>query len=175
MNNQTERMNMRIALCMVLSLLALAPAFGARSGGGADLEFESLNAGGSSFSSNGFIKLGGTLGQNGFIQVTTNTQLALLNGFWKAENSCVLYNPVITRMARMGGNVGLTFLVVNSNSYTVLSVDQEAGGLMGGSQSFTSVVASFEAQGPAGSITNVFQSVGAATNRARYYLIRCAP
>ncbi len=148
---------------------------GYRVGGNADLVYESINAGGASFSSNGPVKLGGSLGQNGFTLVATNTQLALLHGFWKAEDACVLYSPLITGSVVGGGAVGLSFLVVNSNTYTVLSVDQEAGGLMAGSHSFTSVVASFEGRGPAGSSTSIWQNTSAATNRAKFYLIRCEP
>ncbi|HPC57630.1 MAG TPA: hypothetical protein PK689_01385 [Kiritimatiellia bacterium] len=73
----------------------------------------------------------------------------------------------------MTNQVGITFLVVNSNAYSVEYVDIEPGGLTNGVHWITNEVAALTGEGLAGSTTTVWHNVSTSTNRARFYLIRC--
>lgn len=161
-------------LAAVLVLPAAVFSAGYRAAGDIEIVYESLGSGGASFATNGAIKLGGTLGQSGFVTIGTNTSgQVFLNGFWKAEDGCVLYNPSIVSVSRGANGVGVTFLVVNSNTYSVLYVDQEKGGVMAGDSYTSAVVTPFLGEGLSGTTTTIWDNVVSATNRARYYLIRC--
>ena len=164
-------------LCFVLagSALVLLPSAdaGNRVGGNAELVTESLNGGGTAFSSNGIYRLGGTLGQNNFIAVTTNGTTVALNGFWKGDSACALYPTKISELTEAGDMVSVTFNVLKSNTYSLVSIDEEDGGLVAGLTSWTNQVASFTATTGLGSQTTLVDNVSSVTNRARYYLIRC--
>ena len=149
-------------------------AAGGRVGGDAEIVYERLGAGGVAFASAGAIKLGGSIGQGGLSVLATNDQgQVFLNGFWKADDSCSLYNPTITALTQSTGQVAITFLVVNGNTYSVEYVSQEDGGLLLGSHAITNPVQSLAGIGGAGSTTTVWHNVSATTNRARFYIIRC--
>ena len=166
-----------IGLCMVATvwLGVCCLTFAERTGGSAQLAYESLNSAGISFATNGNYKLGCTLGQNGLIYtVTTNTAgEQFLNGFWKAESACVLYQPIITDIVFQTNQVGITFAVVNSNMYQVMYVDQEDGGLTDSPDGFTNMLTSLTGEGLAGSSTTVWHNVSGATDTAKFYLIKC--
>ncbi|MBN1270573.1 MAG: hypothetical protein JXB04_13365 [Kiritimatiellae bacterium] len=161
---------------LVLPLAAYVGAVGERVGGDADILYETINAGGASFATNGAIKLGGSLGQNGFMWVSRNAHPTneLVSGFWKADDSCTLYEPSIIDVAGSNGAVGITFMVVNSNTYYVMYQTEEHGGLLAGAHAFTNLVSQFMGEGLAGSSTTVWDNVSN-TNLARFYLIRCEP
>lgn len=165
-----------ISLSVLLSglLPAVLWAVGSRVGGDAEVVYESLGAGGAAFASYGAIKLGGSVGQANLVYIATNDQgEVFLNGFWEAEESCVLYNPTITELTQTGGFVGVTFLVVKSNTYQVSYVTEEEGGLMLGTHAITNALQTFIGEGGAGSATTIWHNVSASTNRALYYVIRC--
>lgn len=172
-------MNQRISLIGSLGLaalwcaLALAAAAG-RVGGNAEIAYERIGAGGAAYASAGVTKLGGSIGQGYIPYLATNAEGAVfLNGFWKAEDSCTLYNPSITEIEEETNQVAITFLVVNGNTYSVEYVDIEAGGLGAGVQAITNPVQSLVGVGGAGSTTTVWHNISASTNRAKFYLIRC--
>ena len=157
-------------LCVALALVAA----GGRVGGDAEILYERVGAGGAAFASAGVFKLGGSVAQGLQPWIATNTQgEVFLNGFWKAEDACTLYNPRITDIVNLTNQVGITFLVVNSNAYSVEYVDIEPGGLTNGVHWITNEVAALTGEGLAGSTTTVWHNVSTSTNRARFYLIRC--
>jgi len=164
----------RWAFIVALLCVTIA-AFAARYGGNAEIAYESVNASGVSYATNGNVKLGASIGQANLINIGTNASGQLfLNGFWKAEDGCTLYNPVIVDVARGDSGVGITFLVVNSNTYSVTYIDQEHGGLLAGTGAITNVaVTPFEGTGSAGTTTTVWHNVVSSTNSGRYYVIRC--
>ena len=170
---------MKKALSILAALAAgLLPAAlwaaGSRVGGNADILYEAVGAGGASFASSGNVKLGGTLGQGGLALLATNDQAQVfLNGFWKSEDSCTLYNPTITQLIQSTGTVAITFMVVNGNTYSVEYVTHEEGGLMLGSHAITNPVTTVAGVGLAGSTTTIWHNVSASTNRVRFYVIRC--
>ena len=69
--------------------------------------------------------------------------------------------------------MGITFLVVNDNAYSVEYVDIEPGGLTNGVHFITNEVATLTGVGLAGATTTVWHNVGSSTNRAKFYVIRC--
>ena len=154
--------------------LALCAA-GGRVGGDAEIVYERLGPGGAAYATNGAYKLGGTLSQNFMPYLATNGAGAVfLNGFWKAEDGCTLYNPFIVDVVHTNtGEIGITFRVVTGNTYSVEYVDLESGGLTNGAHFITNDVAALAGEGGAGSTTTVWHNVGASTNRAKFYLIRC--
>ena len=155
----------------------LCLAYGAaagRIGGDAEILYERTGAGGAAYATSGVFKLGGSIGQGYTPYLATNAAGAVfLNGFWKAEDGCTLYNPVITDILSLTNEVGITFLVVNSNSYSVEYIDIETGGLTNGVHGITNELASLTGEGLAGSTTTVWHNVSGSTNRAHFYLIRC--
>lgn len=158
---------------VALAGLAFAAAAG-RVGGDAEVLYERVGPGGATFASAGVFKLGGSTAQGLQPWIATNTQgEVFLNGFWKAEDACTLYNPRITDIVNLTNQVGITFLVVNSNAYSVEYVDIEPGGLTNGVHWITNEVAALTGEGLAGSTTTVWHNVSTSTNRARFYLIRC--
>ena len=173
-------MNQRIpligwpGLAALWCALALAAAAGGRVGGNAVIAYERVGAGGATYASAGVTKLGGSIGQGYIPYLATNTQGdVFLNGFWKAEDACTLYNPTITQIVEKTNRVTLTFMVVNDNVYSVEYVDIETGGLTNGVHFITNEVATLTGVGGAGSTTTVWHDVSGSTNRAKFYLIRC--
>ena len=168
-------MKKRLGVMGLVALAALAAgAAGGRVGGDAEILYERVGAGGAAFASAGVFKLGGSVAQGLQPWIATNTQgEVFLNGFWKAEDACTLYNPRITDIVNLTNQVGITFLVVNSNAYSVEYVDIEPGGLTNGVHWITNEVAALTGEGLAGSTTTVWHNVSTSTNRARFYLIRC--
>ena len=168
-------MNKRLGIMGLAALAGLAVgAVGGRVGGAAEILYERVGAGGATYASAGVLKLGGSIGQGAVPYIATNASGGVfLNGFWKAEDGCTLYNPVITEILNLTNEVGITFLVVNSNSYSVEYIDIEAGGLTNGVHWITNEVATLTGEGLAGSTTTVWHNVSGSTNRAHFYLIRC--
>jgi hypothetical protein len=161
-------------IAAVTMLVAAAPGVGARVGGDADIEFESLNSGGISFATNANIKLGGTLGQHGLIITTTNSGVQLQNGFWKAEDGCEFYQAEFSTILQSTGTIAMTFNTMMSNVYTVSSIATEQNtGLLGGTHVWTNIAVTFAGVGGFGSNTTVFHNVSSLTNLATFYLIRC--
>ena len=156
-------------------LLAAAAFAGSRVGGNTDFESDSLNSGGISYATNANVKLGGSFGQFGLMEITTNAvPQQAQNGFWKAETPCVFYAPYLSGVANGASGVGITFNVLWSNSYRVSYIAEEQGGIDTGSHAITNpVVSVFAGIGGIGSTTTIWDNVSAATNRARYYVIRC--
>lgn len=158
------------ALCGALALVAA----GGRVGGDAEILYERTGPAGAAFATSGVVKLGASLGQNFLPAIATNAAgQTFLNGFWKAEDGCTLYNPTITELVQETNRVSITFLVVTGNVYSVDYVDIEAGGLTNGVHFITNEVATLAGMGGAGSTTTVWHDVSGATNRAKFYLIRC--
>ncbi|MGD9611743.1 MAG: hypothetical protein AB7V22_02450 [Kiritimatiellia bacterium] len=171
-------MNLRISLLGILGLIALAPspAAGGRVGGDAEILYERLGPGGAAYATSGVFKLGASLSQNFAPAIATNDAgQTFLNGFWKAEDGCTLYNPFIVDVVHTTNTdaVGITFLVVTGNTYSVEYVDIEPGGLTNGAHVITNEVATLAGMGGAGSTTTVWHDVSGSTNRAKFYLIRC--
>ena len=173
-------MNQRIPLIGWPGLAALwcalaLGAAGGRVGGDADILYERLGPGGAAYATSGVYKLGGTLAQGYLPYVATNVAGdVVLNGFWKAEDACTLYNPTITSIVHTNtGEMGITFLVVNDNAYSVEYIDIESGGLTNGVHFITNEVATLTGVGLAGATTTVWHNVGSSTNRAKFYVIRC--
>lgn len=168
-------MKKRLGVMGLVALAGLAVgAAGGRVGGDAEILYERVGAGGATFASAGVFKLGGSVAQGLQPWIATNTQGEVsLNGFWKAEDACTLYNPRITDIVNLTNQVGITFLVVNSNAYSVEYVDIEPGGLTNSVHWITNEVAALTGEGLAGSTTTVWHNVSTSTNRARFYLIRC--
>ena len=159
--------------CLLLPTAFFASA-GSRVGGNADILYERVGAGGAAFASNGVVKLGGSLGQGGLTILATNANGdVFLNGFWKAEDTCSLYNPTITSLSRSTNNIAITFLVVNGNTYSVSYITQEQGGLPAGAGAITNPVQTLVGVGVAGATTTVWHNVSADTNKVRFYVIRC--
>jgi len=158
-----------------LGLLALpAAGAGGRVGGQAEIVYERLGAGGATFATDGTTKLGASIGQAVRPYIATNSSGAVcLNGFWKAEGACTLYNPTITDILEETNQVAITFMVVNDNTYSVEYIDIEAGGLEAGTHAITNLVEFFTGVGGAGFTTTVYHNVSSSTNRAKFYLIRC--
>jgi len=155
-------------------LSAVVVAAGGRLGGQAEVLYERVGSGGVSFATDGTTKLGGSIGQSVLPYVTTNASgAACLNGFWKAEGACTLYNPTITEILADTNQVSITFMVVNDNTYSVEYIDIEAGGLEAGVHQITNEVQTLLGVGLAGSTTTVYHNVSGSTNRAKFYLIRC--
>lgn len=159
----------------LLVMVAGAAAWGAgpRLGGDAEIAYESLNAGGISYATNGAVKLGGTLGQSGFIFVSTNGAADVQSGFWKLENGCEMYPVALSSFVQTTGRVALTFNVMLSNVYTVTSIAREEGGPSGGTHAWTNLVATFTGAGGVGSSTTIYEHVAGFTNLARFYVVRC--
>lgn len=158
---------------LLASALALA---GARVGGPYEIEYESINSGGLSYASNGVIKLGGSLGQHGLAFLRTNAAatVRLAEGFWKPDSACEMYPPTLTTFTLATGTVAITFGVMASNTYTVLRLDQESGGLTNGLSIWTNIVAGpFVGQGAPGSSTTIYATVSGTTNIGRFYIVRC--
>ena len=165
-----------IGLTLILgAALALTAGAGSRVGGSSDFESDSLNSGGISYATNANVKLGGSFGQFGLMEITTNAvPQQAQNGFWKAETPCVFYAPYLSGVANGASGVEITFNVLWSNSYLVTYVTQEEGGLMAGQHAITNPLPTVvQGIGGIGSTTTVWDNVSSATNRARYYLIRC--
>jgi len=176
-NNISGRIWAVVSLSLLLFATAHPAVAGARFGGDAEIIYESINAGGCGFATNGAdtIKLSGSFGQGGLILIGTNAVPSeLQSGLWKADNACTLYPADITDVAIGTNEMGVTFYVVNSNMYEVLYVTSEEGGLVAGRHAFTNVAAAtFEGEGLAGSSTTIWFNVSSATNTARFYLIQC--
>lgn len=164
-----------LALLGVLSLSATLCVAGGRIGGNAEIAYERLGPGGAAYASAGVYELGSSLGQGYIPYIATNESGAVfLNGFWKAEDACTLYNPTITSIVYTNtGQAGITFLVVNDNTYSVEYIDIEAGGLEAGVHVITNEVQTLVGVGGAGATTTVWHNVSSSTNRAKFYLIRC--
>lgn len=161
------------AMCLLLPAAFFATA-GSRVGGNADILYERVGAGGVSFATNGVWKLGSSIGQGGLMLLATNVDGdVFLNGFWKAEDSCSLYNPTITELARGASGVGITFLVVNGNTYTVSYISKEQGGMPAGTHAITNIVQTLTGAGMSGATTTVWHNVSSSTNVAQFYIIRC--
>lgn len=158
---------------MVGAALALTAAAG-RVGGSADIEYESLNAGGAAYATAGVFKVGGSLGQGGFVRIGTNASAQVLgSGFWKPEDGCDMYPTAITNLLRTGSGMAVTFTVMLSNTYHVVYLNKEGGGLLNGVHVWTNSVASLMALSGIGGSTTVVDNITAATNAARFYMIRC--
>jgi len=163
----------KIAAGMLLAGATAAWGAGARVGGTAEIVYESLNAGGISYATNGNVKLGGTLGQSGFIFVATNAPRELQSGFWKMENGCEMYPVALSSFLHTTGRVSLTFNVMLSNVYTVSAITREEGGPGAGTHAWTNLVATFTGAGGVGSTTTIYEHVSGFTDRARFYVVRC--
>lgn len=136
--------------------------------------YESLNSGGIAWATNGTTRLGGTLGQSGFITRGTNTMGWMQSGFWKADCPCETVPLVITALTLESARLGITFPVLNSNRYQVVYISQEEGGPPAGTHAWTNALtAAFTAAGRMGSTTTVWDNVSSAPQAGRYYLIRC--
>ncbi len=165
-----------IGVTLILgAALALTAGAGSRVGGNSDFESDSLNSGGISYATNANVKLGGSFGQFGLVRITTNAvPQQAQNGFWKAETPCVFYSPYLSGVANGTSGVAITFNVLWSNSYLVSFIAEEQGGIDTGSHAITNpVAAAFVGIGGIGSTTTIWDNVSSATNRARYYVIRC--
>ena len=168
-----SRLHQILAALALLAVAASAWA-GSRVGGAYDIEYESLNSGGAGFATSGVVKLGGSIGQNGFVFPRTNATARSQDGFWKALSACETYPVAITAVSPATNNVRIVFTTVPSNTYTVAFLPVEGGGLTNGLLSWTNVVAGpFVAQGAIGSTTTVYVNASTATNRGRFFLIRC--
>ncbi|HMP89784.1 MAG TPA: hypothetical protein PJ991_06265 [Kiritimatiellia bacterium] len=156
-------------------LIAASMSYGVgdRVGGNADILYESVNSGGTSFSTSGVVKLGGTLGQFGLMRVTTNTGVQFQNGFWKGEDNCEFYQAAFSEVAYASSNIVMTFNTMLSNVYTVASITHEGGGPMAGTHAWTNIVITFTGEGGFGSSTTIFHNVSALTNIATFYHVRC--
>lgn len=163
----------KAAVALLFAGVAVAAAAGARVGGTADIVYESLNSGGVSYATNGNVKLGGTLGQSGFIFVATNAPRELQSGFWKMEDGCEMYPVALSSFLAVTGRVSLTFNVMLSNVYTVSAITREEGGPGAGMHAWTNLVATFTGAGGVGSVTTIHETVSAITNLARFYVVRC--
>ena len=83
-------------------------------------------------------------------------------------------NPYVMGVANGTSSVAITFNVLWSNSYLVSYVTEEQGGIDVGTHAITNPVPPiFSGKGGIGSTTTIWDNVSSATNRARYYLIRC--
>jgi len=163
----------KIATLIAISI-ATALGVGDRVGGTFDIPYESLNSGGATFATNGNVKLGGSLGQFGLIQIGTNTGVQFQNGFWKGEDGCEFYQAEFSQILQSTGTIAMTFNTMLSNVYTVSSIaTEQGGGLLGGTHIWTNIVVSFTGQSGFGSYTTVFHNVSALTNIATFYLVRC--
>jgi hypothetical protein len=158
-----------------LLLVPLAVLAASRTGGSADFESDSLNSGGISYATNANVKLGGSFGQFGLMMIATSAAPGQAqNGFWKAETPCAFYAPTVLGVANGTSSVAVTFNVLWSNSYLVSYVTEEQGGIDMGTHAITNPVPPiFSGKGGIGSTTTIWDNVSSATNRARYYLIRC--
>ncbi|MDY0150477.1 MAG: hypothetical protein RBT03_10390 [Kiritimatiellia bacterium] len=167
----------RASLGLVALGCALAlstAAVGGRVGGDAEILYERAGAGGATFAAAGITKLGGSIGQGLQPWIAINTQgEVFLNGFWKGEDACTLYNPTITEIVSLSNTVGVTFMVVNGNTYSVEYIDIEPDGLEAGVHLITNEVETVTGIGLAGTTTTVWHNVSGSTNRAKFYLIRC--
>ncbi len=172
MNTRTPRLGpLWLVLWLALGWTCLA---GGRVGGRAEIVYERTGAGGATYAAAGAVKLGASIGQGYRPTIATNAQgEVFLNGFWKAEDACTLYNPTITDIVSLTNEVGITFLVVNDNTYSVEYIDIEAGGLEAGVHMITNSVQSLVGTGLAGSTTTVWHNITGSTNRLKFYLIRC--
>ena len=166
----------RNVLALILgAALALTAGAASRTGGSADFESDSLNSGGISYATNANVKLGGSFGQFGLMKIATNTvPQQSQNGFWKAETPCSFYAPYLMSANRGTSGVGVTFNILTNSSYLVMYVTEEQGGIDVGTHAVTNPVGSaVTGRGGIGSTTTIWDNVSSATNRARYYLIRC--
>ena len=158
-------------LSLGVGVIALA---GTREGGVAELEAECVGGGGISYASAGSFMLGGTFGQNSMIAVSTNVPARQLHsGFWKAECPCDFVDPGIDRQRFVSNRMAITFSTLTSNRYQLTYIAMEEGGLRRGVHAITNDwVPPFIAGNGMGS-TTVWSGVLSATNRARYFMIRC--
>jgi len=162
----------------MLALVGLAATavfgVGDRVGGDFDIPYESLNNGGATFATNGNVRMGGSLGQFGLMQIATNSGVHFQNGFWKGEDGCEFYQAEFNQIMQSTGTIAMTFNTMLSNVYTVSSIaTEQGGGLLGGTHIWTNFVVSFTGQSGFGSYTTVFHNVSALTNIATFYLVRC--
>lgn len=163
-----------MALAALIWMPAALYAAGGRVGGPAEIFYERVGVGGATYAAAGVTTLGGSIGQGVQPWIATNTQgEVFLNGFWKGEDACTLYNPTITEIASLSNQVAITFMVVNDNTYSVEYIDIEPGGLEAGVHRITNEVQTLTGIGLAGSTTTVWHNVSGSTNRAKVYLIRC--
>ncbi len=161
---------------ILLAATATALAVGSRVGGPYDISHESLNSGGISYASNGVIKLGGSIGQAGFVFLRTNATATTDNhdGFWKSESPCEMYPVAVSDVSRTGTSVSIRFNTMLSNEYSVAYLNLEGGGLTNGTHLWTNIVAGpLIGQGGIGSTTSVLVDVSIVTNAGRFFLIRC--
>ncbi len=164
-----------LAALLIIPMAVLVMAVGDRAGGNTEFVYESVNGAGISFATNAAdtIKLGMSIGQSGIIVLGTNTDTEAQNGFWKAEGSCVLYRPTIIDEQNGTNAIGITFTVVNSNTYDVLYISHEGGGPEAGMHAYTNWVTTLIGKGAAGSSTTIWHDVSSSTNIGQFYLIRC--
>ncbi len=155
-------------------LVAMMAHAGSRVGGPFDIEYESLNSGGTAQATNANVKMGGTLGQSGLVFFRTNALAAdSQDGFWKAYSGCELYPIALTNIALATNNIRLIFTTVPSNTYSVAYLAVEGNGLRG-VQSWTNIVAGpFVGTGAIGNTTTVYVDASAVTNQGRFFVIRC--
>ena len=170
---------MRISLTIKILLTALiaAPLISwgyLREGAKYTMAYESINGGGVSYAANGLTELGGSIGQSGFQRITSNAVVQALNGFWKGESGCLVYPTEITEYLCGTNSVTVSFTVARSNSYTVVFLNEEDGGLDTGQGFWTNeVAATFTSADPVGTITSIVHNLIGSTNRARFYKIIC--
>lgn len=163
-----------IMLCVATAGGLILSAGAGRVGGNAEIVYDRIGAGGAAYATDGSVKLGASLGQSGFMLITTNANGdVFLNGFWKAEDSCTLYNPSITDITQWTNGVAITFMVVNGNTYSVSYITGEQGGLPAGVTAITNPVQTVAGVGVPGATTTVWHNVSASTNVVRFYVIRC--
>lgn len=164
----------KMAAALLLAGAAVAAAAGARVGGTADLAYESLNSSGAAWATNGNIKLGGSLGQSGFVQVGTGGVNEVQSGFWKLETGCEMYPVAIQQMVKATNNIAITFNLMRSNRYSIAYLTAEGGGLNNGTAVWTNIVAGpVTTAGGLGTVTTLYVDVSAVTNRGQFFLIQC--
>lgn len=164
-------MKTRACVGGLLAVIALVaqPCFG-----DAVIAYETLNSAGTAWASNGNVRLGGTVGQMGWIGVGTGGVVAVQSGFWKMEDGCEMYPVDIRRMEKETNAVSITFDVMRSNRYTVVYLPLEGGGVPAGTHVWTNLAAGpFTSDGGMGSTTTLVVDVSSATNAGRFFLIRC--
>jgi hypothetical protein len=135
---------------------------------------ESLNSGGSSWSTNGPVKLGGSLGQSGFVWVGTNGAREVQSGFWKLEGGCEMYPVAISQWSKATNQLAITFNIMRSNWYSVAYLNVEGGGLTNGTHVWTNVLAGpITTAGGLGTVTTLYVNLSVVTNRGQFFVIRC--
>jgi hypothetical protein len=158
---------------LLAGVLSVAAA-GARVGGSADVAYESLNSGGAAWASNGVVKLGGSLGQSGFVWVGTNGAREVQGGFWKLEGGCEMYPVAISQWSKATNQLAITFNIMRSNWYSVAYLNVEGGGLINGTHVWTNVLAGpITTAGGLGTVTTLYVNLSVVTNRGQFFVIRC--